>query len=101
LGVLHHPDRWDGRGYPYGLAGEEIPLGARIMAVADSFDAMTSARSYRGAMSVEQAAAILKEGAGTQWDPAVVAVMLDYLGRPEVAATPVIPKAKVAGSTSF
>jgi HD-GYP domain-containing protein (c-di-GMP phosphodiesterase class II) len=70
--VRHHHERWDGAGYPDRIAGEEIPLGARILAVADSFDAMTSDRPYREGMAVERAISILREGAGTQWDPAVV-----------------------------
>lgn len=80
LMVRHHHERWDGVGYPDGLAGDDIPIGARIIAVADSYDAMTTARSYRGAMSRERAIAILSEGAGVQWDPRVVAAMLDHLG---------------------
>ncbi len=80
LMVRHHHERWDGGGYPDGLAAELIPIGARIIAVADSYDAMTSARSYRGAMPHERAVAILMEGAGIQWDPDVVAAMLDHLG---------------------
>ena len=70
--VRHHHERWDGAGYPDRIAGEEIPLGARILAVADSFDAMTSDRPYREGMPVELAIAILHEGAGVQWDPKVV-----------------------------
>jgi hypothetical protein len=77
--VRHHHERWDGRGYPDGLAGEGIPLGARILAVADTFDALTSDRPYRRGMEVERATAILKEGAGTQWDERVVAALLGIL----------------------
>jgi HD-GYP domain-containing protein (c-di-GMP phosphodiesterase class II) len=77
--VRHHHERWDGQGYPDGLAGEAIPLGARVLAVADTFDALTSDRPYRRGMSVERAVVILREGAGTQWDPAVVSAMLDLL----------------------
>jgi HD-GYP domain-containing protein (c-di-GMP phosphodiesterase class II) len=68
-GVRSHHERYDGRGYPDGLAGEEIPLFGRIMAVADAFDAMTSDRPYRKGMPFEKALAILEEGKGTQWDP--------------------------------
>jgi HD-GYP domain-containing protein (c-di-GMP phosphodiesterase class II) len=71
--VRHHHERWDGRGYPDGLAGEAIPLGARIFAVADAFDAMTSDRPYRRPMSLAQARAELARCAGSQFDPAVVA----------------------------
>lgn len=80
LMVRHHHERWDGTGYPDGLQGEAIPIGARIIAVADAYDAMTSARSYRGAMPHERAVAILMEGAGVQWDGGVVAAMLEHLG---------------------
>lgn len=70
--VLHHHERWDGTGYPSRLKGWAIPLGARVVAVADSFDAMTTDRPYRRAYSVEQALAILQEGRGIQWDPRIV-----------------------------
>ncbi len=70
--VRGHHERWDGGGYPDGLVGEAIPLGARIVAVADSFDAMTTDRPYRNALPIEQVWEILREGAGTQWDPGVV-----------------------------
>jgi putative two-component system response regulator len=70
--VRGHHERWDGGGYPDGLAGEAIPLGARIVAVADAFDAMTTDRPYRKALALEKAWKILREGAGTQWDAAVV-----------------------------
>jgi HD-GYP domain-containing protein (c-di-GMP phosphodiesterase class II) len=71
--VRHHHERWDGKGYPDGLAGPAIPLGARIFAVADSFDAMTSRRPYRQPVSLRQARAELARCAGAQFDPAVVA----------------------------
>jgi HD-GYP domain-containing protein (c-di-GMP phosphodiesterase class II) len=70
-------ERWDGTGYPDGLAGEEIPLGARIIAVCDAFDAMVSHRRYRPALSVGQALQELTRGAGTQFDPVVVTAFLD------------------------
>jgi HD-GYP domain-containing protein (c-di-GMP phosphodiesterase class II) len=63
---------WDGSGYPDGLAGEQIPLGARIIAVCDAFDAMVSDRPYRGGRSTAEALAELRTHAGTQFDPAVV-----------------------------
>jgi HD-GYP domain-containing protein (c-di-GMP phosphodiesterase class II) len=65
-------ERWDGGGYPDALGGEAIPLGARIVAVADAFDAMTSDRPYRAAVSHAEALAELRRCAGTQFDPAVV-----------------------------
>lgn len=70
--VRHHHERWDGKGYPGGLMGEEIPLAARIIAVADSFDAMISDRPYRKGMSIEEANAEILRNSGTQFDPAIV-----------------------------
>lgn len=80
LAVRHHHERWDGQGYPDGLAGLEIPLAARIIAVADSFDAMTSWRPYRRPVSVEEALAELRREAGFQFDPAVVQAFLQVQG---------------------
>jgi HD-GYP domain-containing protein (c-di-GMP phosphodiesterase class II) len=77
--VRHHHEAWDGSGYPDQLAGEQIPLGARIISVADTFDALTSDRPYRTALSVDQAITILEDGAGQQWDPRVVAAMTAHL----------------------
>jgi len=77
--VLHHHERYDGRGYSAGLKGEEIPLGARILAVADSFDAMTSARPYRSALSFREAVKELKKNTGKQFDPYIVEVFLSAL----------------------
>jgi diguanylate cyclase (GGDEF)-like protein len=83
--VLHHQERWDGStrgsrpGYPAGLKLDEIPIGSRIIAVVDAYDAMTSNRSYRKAMSREDAVAELKRNSGTQFDPTVVDVFLDVL----------------------
>jgi hypothetical protein len=74
--VRHHHERWDSHGYPAGLAGEAIPLGARIFAVADSFDAMTSDRPYRAALSWEAALAELAACSGTQFDPRIVAAFI-------------------------
>jgi HD-GYP domain-containing protein (c-di-GMP phosphodiesterase class II) len=70
-GVLHHHERYDGRGYPHGLAGEKIPFIARILAVADTFDAMSSTRSYRSAMAREVVLAEIGRCSGTQFDPAL------------------------------
>ena len=70
--VLHHHEDWDGRGYPDGLAGEEIPLGARIIRVADAFEAMTANRPYRPAQSVEYALAELQANMGTQFEHSAV-----------------------------
>ena len=75
--VRHHHERWDGAGYPDGLAGEEIPMWSRIFAVVDSVDAMTSDRPYRAALPLEVAHEELKKAAGTQFDPVCVAAFMD------------------------
>ncbi|MDR2191882.1 MAG: GAF domain-containing protein [Endomicrobium sp.] len=77
--VLYHQEWYNGNGYPEGLAGEEIPLGARIVAVIDSYDAMTSDRPYRKSLSQEYAIDELKRGAGTQFDPNIVNIFIDIL----------------------
>ena len=74
--VRYHHERWDGQGYPSGLKGMDIPLGARVIAVVDALDAMTSDRPYRKAMTLDQATLILRSGSGQQWDPAVVNALL-------------------------
>jgi two-component system cell cycle response regulator len=79
--VLSHHERHDGQGYPNGLAGEDIPLEARILAVSDAYEAMTSDRAYRPALTPEDARAELVRGAGSQWDPRVVDAMLRVLDR--------------------
>ncbi|MDR1079368.1 MAG: response regulator [Deltaproteobacteria bacterium] len=76
----YHHERWDGRGYPYGLRGEDIPLLGRIMAVADVYEALTCVRPYRIAMDHASAATILREGSGKAFDPDVVAVFEKALG---------------------
>jgi diguanylate cyclase (GGDEF)-like protein len=78
--ILHHHERWDGQGYPHGLAGEEIPLGARIVLVADAFEAMTADRPYRRAPGREFALAELRAHSGTQFDPSVVEALERHLG---------------------
>jgi putative nucleotidyltransferase with HDIG domain len=70
--LLHHHESWDGGGYPHNLAAEQIPFAARIIAVADSYDAMSSDRPYREGMSEAKIDEILHSGAGKQWDPAVI-----------------------------
>jgi HD-GYP domain-containing protein (c-di-GMP phosphodiesterase class II) len=75
--VLHHHERWDGNGYPTGTAGSDIPPEARVLAVADAFDAMTSDRPYRPALAEQRAIAELERCAGTQFDPDVVAVFAE------------------------
>jgi diguanylate cyclase (GGDEF)-like protein len=79
--VLHHHERWDGSGYPNRLSGDTIPLGARIIFVADAYDAMTSERVYRRPLTREQAISELRNCSGTQFDPAVVSVFVDELAR--------------------
>ncbi len=74
--VRHHHERWDGKGYPDGLGGTAIPIGARVIAVADSFDAMTSDRPYRKGMLLRKAAQILRDERGIQWDAAIVDAFL-------------------------
>lgn len=76
-----HHERWDGNGYPQGLSGEEIPLSARLMSVADVYDALTSKRVYKPAMSHEAAMEIIRKGYGTQFDPAVVDALLATEGQ--------------------
>ena len=75
--ILHHHERYAGHGYPYGLRAKEIPLGARIVAIADAYDAMTSDRPYRRAISHQAAIAELREHAGTQFDPELVGLFCD------------------------
>ena len=70
--VLHHHERWDGAGYPHGLSGEDIPLGAQIISLCDVWNALTSDRPYRKAFSDEKAHRIILEGRGTEWDPRLV-----------------------------
>jgi hypothetical protein len=92
-GIMHHHERIDGRGYPMGFAGHEIPEFARIIAVADAFDSMTSTRSYREAKNLTDAVAELRNGADTQFDPVIVDAFIAVLARegwrfPEPAAEP-------------
>ena len=83
--VLYHHERYDGGGYLSGLKGEEIPVGSRILAVADAFDAMTSERVYRRSLSFEEAVAELERCSGTQFDPQMVEAFVGILQRPEWA----------------
>ncbi|MCA9771415.1 MAG: HD domain-containing protein [Myxococcales bacterium] len=89
--VLHHHERWDGRGYPEGLAGENIPLGARALFIADAFDAMTTDRTYVKARSYAFAVEEIRRCAGTQFDPDLAAIFAK-------AAGPLITGAKTAAS---
>jgi HD-GYP domain-containing protein (c-di-GMP phosphodiesterase class II) len=86
--VRHHHERIDGGGYPDRLSGEQIPFGARIIAVADSFDAMTSNRAYRPALAAETVLAEFQRQSGSQWDDRVVAVLLELIEKEQI----VIPR---------
>ena len=83
--VRHHHERWDGSGYPDRLAGQQIPVGARILAVADSIDAMSAQRVYRAPLTEPQIVGELKQGRGAQWDPAVVDVALEMIDSGELS----------------
>jgi HD-GYP domain-containing protein (c-di-GMP phosphodiesterase class II) len=78
--VLYHHERWDGRGYPSGKAGREIPVEARVLAIADAFDAMTSDRPYRRALTRGEALAEVERCAGSQFDPEIARVFLEVFG---------------------
>lgn len=84
--IRHHHERYNGGGYPCGLAGGEIPLASRILAVADTYDAMTSTRAYRKALPAEDAVAELRRCAGTQFDPDIVPIFLSCLPRIRIPA---------------
>ena len=77
--IHYHKERWDGGGEPEGLKGNSIPFGSRIIAVADAYTALTSDRSYRHAMSKEEALNIMKEEAGIKWDPDVVNALFNVV----------------------
>ncbi|MBR5043834.1 MAG: HD-GYP domain-containing protein, partial [Clostridia bacterium] len=76
--ATYHHERWDGKGYPRGLSGDRIPLAARIMAIADVFDALVSQRCYKEPFSFDESVKIIEEGAGTQFDPNLVGVFLRH-----------------------
>ncbi|MHB1502115.1 MAG: HD domain-containing phosphohydrolase, partial [Candidatus Dormibacteria bacterium] len=86
--IRHHHERWDGGGYPDGLTGEAIPLEARIVAVADTLDAMTTDRPYRAARTLAEALEELRRCAGTHFDPTVVAAAIELFGQTSQAAVP-------------
>ena len=86
--VLHHHERWDGFGYPHGLSGARIPLEARLLGVVDAFDAMTSARAYRPALTVEQALVELERCSGSQFDPELAQAFVDGWRQGEIAVPP-------------
>jgi putative nucleotidyltransferase with HDIG domain len=91
-GIAHHHERFDGRGYPAGLHGEDIPLAARIVAVADTFETLTTSRAYRDAIAVEAALEVMGERAGSQFDPSVVEALRRALARHPWATTERTPE---------
>lgn len=84
--ILHHHERFDGGGYPQGLRGEQIPIGARILCVADSVDAMLSPRSYKAAYALDRVRDELSRGSGRQFDSRVAAVAMEWLNERESSA---------------
>lgn len=99
--VLHHHERPDGRGYPGGVSGDDIPREARILAVADAYEAMTSERPYRSALPFETACAELRNGRGTQFDAQVVDAFLLHLtqsSRADPTAAP--PRSRAPGNAA-
>lgn len=90
--ILHHHERWDGNGYPFGLRKSEIPMLARIVLVADAFDAITSHRSYQPALSVDHALHELKTHAGTQFDPAISGVFVAMVESGEIDPICIAPE---------
>jgi putative nucleotidyltransferase with HDIG domain len=96
--VHAHHEHWDGSGYPRGLAGDAIPLGAQIIAASDTFDAMTSDRPYRKALPIEVAAAELARGRGRQWSPAVIDAAMRAIIPPHVAANVAAPPPRPAAT---
>jgi HD-GYP domain-containing protein (c-di-GMP phosphodiesterase class II) len=80
--VRHEHEHWDGSGYPDGLARHQIPIGSRIILACDAFHAMITDRPYRAALPRDDACAVIRAGAGAQYDPDVVAALLDLLAEP-------------------
>ncbi len=95
--VRHHHERWNGEGYPDGLAGEEIPLTARILAIADAFDAAREMRNYRLAMTLEQAVVWLREKSGSIFDPQIVNVFIEHLPEFEAEIVALVQKRQMVG----
>jgi HD-GYP domain-containing protein (c-di-GMP phosphodiesterase class II) len=88
--ILHHHERYSGHGYPFGLRGNDIPLGARIVAIADAYDAMTHDRPYKRAISHDDAVAELRRHAGTQFDPELVTLFCDLFASVAPAPDPTV-----------
>lgn len=84
-GALYHHERYDGKGYPTGISGDDIPLYGRIIAVADTFDAMTADRVYRGALDMDHVISELYNGRGTQFDPHLDDIFLELINRGEIS----------------
>jgi HD-GYP domain-containing protein (c-di-GMP phosphodiesterase class II) len=99
--ILHHHERMDGRGYPGALSGENIPLPARIIAVADAFDSLTTSRIHRDAHTVQEALAELHERSGTQFDPSIVAALERSLSRHVWEPTRLEPTLMVTAGRAF
>jgi HD-GYP domain-containing protein (c-di-GMP phosphodiesterase class II) len=94
--IRHHHERWDGGGYPSRLAGDRIPIGARVIAVADSFDAMTTDRPYRKALSFEMAVGEVRKNSGIQFDPDVAQAFLAAIEEPAFQRPPNPMRGQVA-----
>ena len=94
--ILHHHERVDGRGYPDGLAGDDIPIGARVIAVADAFDAMTTDRPYRRGLAIDAAVTELRGQAGTQFDPRCVRAFVELVLRGDI-----VPPPRATGEIAF
>lgn len=100
-GIAHHHERFDGLGYPDGLSGTDIPFAARVIAVADAFECLTSARSYRPALPVDEALVVVRRQGGTQFDPQVVDLLLKALTRHEWAVTERAPDELASAGIAF
>lgn len=87
--ILYHHERYDGKGYPKGLKGEQIPLGARIIAVADAYDAMRSNRVYRNQLDIDYAIYEIRHNRGKQFDPKVVDAFLGLFGENQYSSEPI------------
>ena len=96
--ILHHHERFAGHGYPFGLRANEIPLGARIVAIADAYDAMIHDRPYKRAVSHDQAIAELRRHAGTQFDPELVELFCDLYANEAPTADPAVAAMSAAGT---
>src|SRR4051794_10076086 len=99
--VRYHHENWDGSGYPTGLKGVAIPIGARILSVVDCFDALTSDRPYRPRLSDEQAVAILKERRGTMYDPMIVDTFLKVHSNPTTESPRPGPASDVLNTITY